>query len=323
MAKKFDRRSFLRKSLATSAGATVALSLEEKALLAYADPAPVAAGASAKTAGAAAAFPTGKIGDLTISRVICGGNLISGYAHSRDLIYVSPLLEHYFTDAKICETFQLCEQNGINTAMLKYDAKTVRIVRKYWDEGGGKIQWIAQLTDPNTLREDTQKAVAEGAVGIFTTGQMGDSLVRQGKVDLLKESIALAKDSGVIGGVSCHELAVIQACEKAGVNPDFYMKTFNSKKYWSAEAKEQLDNVFNDETPEETIALMKDLKTPWVAFKVLGAGAIDPKTGFDFAFRNGADFICVGMFDFQVEADAVMAREILDKTKDRGRTWYG
>ena len=123
-----DRRKFLKTALAASAGAGLAHSFEERALLAY------AAESGAQATPAAAAVPTGKIGDVAISRMICGGNLISGYAHSRDLIYVSSLLQHYFTDEKVIETFRLCEANGINTAMLKYDADTLRILRKYWQE---------------------------------------------------------------------------------------------------------------------------------------------------------------------------------------------
>ena len=43
-----------------------------------------------------------------------GGNLIGGYAHSRDLLYVSRLLREYNTDSKIFETFELAEQSGVN-----------------------------------------------------------------------------------------------------------------------------------------------------------------------------------------------------------------
>ena len=53
-----------------------------------------------------------------MSRLICGGNLISGFAHSRDLIYVSRLLKEYFTDEKVFQTLSICEAHGINTAIL-------------------------------------------------------------------------------------------------------------------------------------------------------------------------------------------------------------
>jgi hypothetical protein len=40
--------------------------------------------------------------------------LIGGWAHSRDLTYVSSLFKAYNTEAKIFETLELAEQCGIN-----------------------------------------------------------------------------------------------------------------------------------------------------------------------------------------------------------------
>ena len=34
--------------------------------------------------------------------------------------------------------------------------------------------------------------------------------------------------------------------------------------------------------------------------------------GFQYAFANGADFACVGMCDFQVREDAIIANKVLD-----------
>ncbi len=312
-----NRRGFLKTSAGLSAGAALGLSFEEQALIAYADEKPE----PRKPSDAAKDFPTGKIGEVEISRVICGGNLISGYAHSRDLIYVSSLLKHYFTDERIYETFRICEENGINAAMLKLDADTIRIVNTYWREHGGAIQWIAQITRPDAMIEEAKQAIDMGAVGVFTTGQMGDELVRNGRVEDIAKTVEYVKSNGAIAGVSCHELAVIKACEKAGVKSDFYMKTFNSKQYWSAGPKDRYDNVFNEEPPEETIETMKAVTKPWVAFKVLGAGAISPKEGFDYAVKNGADFMCVGMFDFQVAEDAALAKKVFAEHRDRARPW--
>jgi hypothetical protein len=72
---------------------------------------------------------------------------------------------------------------------------------------------------------------------------------------------------------------------------------------------------------EETVAFMQDVKVPWIAFKVLAAGAIPPKEGIQFAFKSGADFICLGMFDFQVEEDARLIRECVAAAKNRKRPW--
>jgi hypothetical protein len=64
-----------------------------------------------------------------------------------------------------------------------------------------------------------------------------------------------------------------------------------------------------------------DIKVPWIAFKVLAAGAIPPEDGIRFAFENGADFICLGFFDFQITQDVMIARKAITDSKNRKRTW--
>ena len=51
------------------------------------------------------------------------------------------------------------------------------------------------------------------------------------------------------------------------------------------------------------------------------AGAIQPRSGYTYAFRNGADFICNGMFDYQVEENAALVKELLPKMQRRKRGW--
>jgi hypothetical protein len=60
-----------------------------------------------------------------------------------------------------------------------------------------------------------------------------------------------------------------------------------------------------------------------MVFNVLAAGAINPEDGFNWAFKNGADFICVGMFDFQIVNDVNIAIETLNKLQGRSREWFG
>ncbi len=316
MQPNLSRRGFLRSSALVSSAAALSFRFEDQALLARQSDRP----APAAPAGAPLDFPKGKIGRLSISRLICGGNLISGFAHSRDLIYVSSLLRQYFTDQKVFETLALCERHGLNTAILRLDDNTLRILKTYWKERGGKIQWIAQCKIQDDDFTEIKRAVEAGAVGAYVHGGVGDSLVEQGRVELLGKAIGWIRKQGVLAGVAGHTIAVPKACEKARVNPDFYMKTFNSKKYWSAGPMPRNDSVW-EETPHDTAAFMQEVGKPWIAYKVLGAGAIHPREGFRYAYENGADFLCVGMFDFQVAENVQLARGAVDQARLRDRPW--
>lgn len=324
-----NRRGFLRKSsIVGTAALAASLSLEEKTLLAAQERPMNLPKESVK------GLPAGKIGDVTIGRVICGGNLIGGYAHSRDLVYVSDLLKAYFTEDKILDTFELCEENGINTAVLFTGATqhvdTFRLLDKYWNERGGKIQFLAQvLPTEKDLFGNVKKAIDTGAVGAFVLGNVSDAWVRAGKTGELGKVVAYIKENGLIGGVACHNIHVPIECEKQKIDVDFYMKTLHSNNYWSKQRPEQTQDVIDnysvdnywDKTPEQTVEFMRTVNKPWIAYKVLAAGAVRPMEGFKHAFSHGADFVCVGMYDFQIQEDVVIARKILGGGLERQRAW--
>ena len=260
-------------------------------------------------------MPLGKIGKATVSRLIVGGNPISGNAHSRDLPYVSSLMRRYFTDEKCIETLQICEECGINTVQFRTDSHIVRIMDKYWKQGG-KMQWIAQIKprkpDISDIMNDIRMAFDNGAIGGYLQGQVADKLVQEGRIDLVHKALEDIKANGTIAGVGAHLLDVIIACEKAEMEPDFYMKTLHRGDYWSANKQPPNDNIWSV-TPEKTIEFMKKVNRPWIAFKVLAAGAIHPREGFKYAFENGADFICVGMLDFQVRENVLITKDTLNE----------
>ncbi len=119
MADKTDRRCFLTRGVAGAVGIGAAYgSIEENILRAAtqsgaAQPAAEQA-QKPKTDIAPGSLPCGKIGEVSISRLLLGGNLIGGWAHSRDLMYASKLFTSYNTEAKIFETLELAQACGIN-----------------------------------------------------------------------------------------------------------------------------------------------------------------------------------------------------------------
>jgi hypothetical protein len=237
-------------------------------------------------------------------------------------MYVSSLLKEYFTDNKVMETFEICEECGINTAILRLDEHCIRIMTKYWNNRGGKLQWIAQVKMPaNDPLSEAKAAIDNGAVGVYVHGGVADTCVANNRVDLLAKAVEFIKQNGAVGGVGGHAVDVPIACEEAGVGVDFYMKTLHSHAYWSAERQPENDNIWS-KTPEKTAEFMKNVDKPWIAYKVMAAGAIHPRKAFKFAYENGADFICAGMFDFQVREDALIAKATLSGRLNRQRAWH-
>ena len=102
----------------------------------------------------------GKIGDHEISRLVLGGNLIGGWAHSRDLIYVPSLFKAYNTEKKIYETLILAENAGINTINIGFP--TNGVIAKYKRMTGSKIKVISQVA-PNMEKGDysTRRVIME------------------------------------------------------------------------------------------------------------------------------------------------------------------
>ncbi len=280
--------------------------------------------------------PAGRIGNLTFSRVILGNNLIGGWAHARDLIYAPKLFKAYNTDRKVFETLEIAERCGVNAIML-VNAQ-FPLYRKYLEIVSGKMQTITQCF-PNLkdIKTDIDKAIDNGSTTIYIQGGMADRFVLNKRVDLLGKAYDYTKSQGYVAGMGAHSIETLLACEQAGIKPDYYVKTLHHDRYWSAHPRENRvefqivteesddhnryhDNMF-DLFPEKTIEFMHRSTVPWIAFKILAGGAIHPKDGFNYAFANGADFICVGMFDFQVVEDVNIARDALSRTAVRPRAW--
>ncbi len=261
-------------------------------------------------------LPQGQIGDLRLSRMILGGNLIGGWAHARDLIYVSKLIKAYHHRDKVFETFSIAESCGVNTVLT--NPLLCGVINDYWRQGG-KIQFISDCGGQDLLGL-VQKSIDNGACACYIQGGIADRLVEEGRFDLIEQSLDLIRKNGLPAGIGGHKLHTIQSCVEKGFTPDFWMKTLHKTDYWSAKPQPECDNIWCED-PDATMAYMKNLPQPWIAFKVLAAGAIHPENAFRYAFESGADFLCVGMYDFQIVEDTNLALNALNTCGSRERPW--
>ena len=111
-----------------------------------------------------------------------------------------------------------------------------------------------------------------------------------------------------VAGCSGHQLHVPGKCEEARLKLDYHFKTINTANY-------------HCDDPGKVVEFMQKVKAPWIAFKVLAAGAVNPTKGFKYALKGGADFMCVGMFDFQIKDDVQIVNGIFARGLKRNRPW--
>jgi hypothetical protein len=331
-----SRRCFLNQSLAVAGSAAV---------VAAAGAEGVVQAAMGETAGDtlpsnADLLPCATIGKAKISRLMLGGNLIAGFMHSRDLKYVNSLFRAYVTEEKILETLKVAEEHGINTLF----ESGWEFVERYNREYHGHMQFIPHIKveigqSAESLDDQVKHLVDAGAVALYVWGVAADTLVMSGKAEEILKAVEIAKKHGLPVGVGGHSLQVPMQCEKLGVPCDFYVKTLHSDDYPSATPKEHRrefmwmanakkadgKSVWYDNmwciNPEDTIEFMRTVTKPWVAYKVLAAGAFLPRQGFSYAFKNGADLIAVGMLDFQIKEDCGLAEQIIRHYQQRERPW--
>lgn len=264
---------------------------------------------------------------------------MGGWSHSRDLSYVGQLSKHWYTDTKMKETWAIAEQAGINFCnLVEFQYKAFN---EYKKETGSKMLNNCQCSigQPNNRLAPVKKAVDNGADFIYIQGENVDELAKTNAIDVLLKTVDYIRSQGLIAGVGAHSIKSIQASLNIDVKPDFYFKTFHHDKYWSATPPEYRkeypnypsspitdrnqwnDNMW-DQFYEQTIETFKTINVPFFGFKVLAAGSIQPANGIRWAYENGADFICLGMYDFQVIDDVNATIDILGSLGKRERPWY-
>ncbi|MBI5688686.1 MAG: hypothetical protein HZC55_01215 [Verrucomicrobia bacterium] len=329
MSAPVPRRRFITQSLLASASGVLTMQAAQP-------PTREDAGGKAPE-GSAGPCPMGKIGKLSVSRLILGSNVITFHIHSRGLKFVNNLNRHYNTEEKILETLAVAERNGINTIMTQADPKYLRILKRHRDECGGKLQWIVS-PEPKMLSGKPAKAgedaamiarlADEGVAGMYIHGATGDPWCAAGDPAPILRTLEAIRLNDLPAGIGGHDINVVRFCEKHNIGVDFYVKTFHHHDYPTAPKPEELVKPYAEipvgfwcREPAETARLMRDVQKPWIAFKVMAAGAIPPENAFKYAYQNGADFVLAGMFDFEIADDVKIAVDAVRAAAARPRPW--
>jgi hypothetical protein len=254
--------------------------------------------------------PLVPFGPHRISRLIVGGNPISGNSHVSAAL--SREMMDYFTAQNVKRLLADCETAGINTWQSRGDRHIQRLLREYRSEGG-RIQWIAQtaseLADiPRHIRD----LASQEAIGIYHHGTTTDSAWLGGKIDLIRDRLKVIRDTGVRVGLGTHIPEVVDYTESKGWDLDFYMTCV-----YNLSAGEH----FRPEAREQMLERVRQSRRQCLIFKIYGAsrqcGSVaQMRDAWKLVARYAKphDSVVIGMFPKhteQVRENCRLLREVL------------
>ncbi len=270
------------------------------------------------------ALPTIALGPHRVSRLIVGSNPISGYSYLGP--EVDGEMKAYFTPQRTLAFLQQCERAGINTHQFSPASKATEIYRTLRQQGS-KLQLIGLLSKP----EDIQPvAKTLQPIAMAHHGGATDRLFREGRSGQVRDFVKAVHDRGLLAGVSAHNPDCIKRIADEGWDVDFFMTCF----YYltrpklpadAAPAPEMIEAPvvnykFYKTDPAAMCKVIRQVKQPCLAFKILGAGrrCADQamvREAFRFAFEGikPGDAAIVGMYprhSDQVRANAQHARQL-------------
>jgi len=267
-------------------------------------------------------LPVIKLGGYDISRLIIGGNPLSGNSHVS--LQMNEEMEDFFTTAQIKKTLFHSEKCGLNAMQMRGDRHIIRIMREYRSEGG-KMHWIAQTaSEIQPYESNISQIVKNDPVAIYHHGTVTDELFKNGDFRDLKKRLSVIRESGKAVGLGTHMPQVIEYAEEHDWDIDFYMASvYNLSKIDRVSSVvtgiANCDEPFDDEDCAIMYRTIRATNKTCLVFKILGATrkCQSPDTvrgAFAEAFRSikSIDAVVVGMFPKEKDQVAENAGFVMD-----------
>ena len=262
-------------------------------------------------------LPTTDFCDLTITRLIIGANPFGGFSHqnkTRD-----EEMRSYYTIDRIIETWDRAEQAGINTMITNNESEhVVEAVRRYLSSGGS-LQWIAQVNcrkKPN-MHEAIDEAVQIGCSALYFHGALVDKAYSEGDDSTIHDWCDYARSKGVPAGVAGHAPEAhlwVDGLDAA----DFHAVCFFN---WGS-LHDGRGSKFKLGDISPAVQCIKKINKPCIGYKIMGAGRIEPRMAFEYAFEmiKPGDVVNVGIHrgdnDNMVEENVIMVDEVLSSSAE-------
>ena len=249
---------------------------------------------------------------LEISRLVLGANPFGGYSHQtaeRDTE-----MREYYTVERIIETWKRAEAAGMNTMITNNETPHVLEAVRVYMAQGGSLQWITQVNPRNApnMPAAIDEAVEIGCKALYFHGMLTDDLYCNKDEETLRDWCDHARSHGIPVGVAGHAPAVHLWVDSLDI-VDFHAVCF----FNCGSLHDGKGERFRLSDVAPAIQCIRGISKPCIAYKIMGAGRIDPGMAFEHAFVGikDTDIVNVGMHrgdrDDMIEKNVAIVSEIL------------
>jgi hypothetical protein len=271
-----------------------------------------------------------KFGPASISRLVVGGNPVSGFSHRSEAL--SNEMLDYFTMSNIKKLLRDCEQAGINVWQSRADRFVMRALREYRQEGG-RIEWIAQTaSELGDISRNIKEIAAAGAIGAYNHGANTDALWTSGKMETVRDRMKAMRQAGLRVGMGTHTPEVIDYVESKDWDVDFYMTCLYNLSRNKQDAEKLAGGpvegeFFYEPDRKRMLERVRKASKQCLIFKVYGASRRcrdqeDMRAALReaFGYAKPSDVVVIGMFPKHKDQIAENCRLVREVTSAAKRT---
>ena len=258
-------------------------------------------------------LPTVDFCGLKLTRLLLGANPFGGFSHQngeRD-----QAMRTWSTPERIRETWDRAHAAGINAMVTNNETPHVIATTTDYLAAGGPLRWIGQLADNSyaNMEAAIDRAVEIGACAAYLHGGLVDNLYAQRDSETLIRYLRHGQALGIPMGVAGHAPEAHDWVDSLDA-ADFHVVCFFNcgSLHHGRGDRFALADAF------AAVECIQRLAKPCIGYKIMGAGRIDPRMAFEFAFDHikPGDVVNVGMHrgdrDDMVEANVALVEQILE-----------
>jgi hypothetical protein len=215
---------------------------------------------------------------VDMPRLLIGDNPVNGHSYIPELISQDDMLD-YYTEANVMAAMAEAARFGCDAWMPLANEFMLRAIRHY-RAAGGTLNVIFQTYPAVDWEVNLRQMQQCRPVGIYHQGTTLDTLCEEGKFQLIRDRIKMAKDLGLKAGIGSHVPDNLKRAEDEDWGCDFYAACLhNTRKRGDKQLSSFITGKpkhvkFYAEDRAEMLATIRQIPKPVIAFKVFAGGQL-------------------------------------------------